>query len=219
MPAVRETFDKNMAENHALLMDMFKKVHAAYTVMFTMLEDNDKETAKTLIDNDRTINALETRINEHAFLTILKQCPVAKDLRTLMTSIKVANDLERLADYVVNVGVYLLKTEDDNRIYRNLLHKYQGPLLAMFEKISEAYDNTDVELAFRVCEMDSAVDAIYQEQIERFINVTREKTDVVAAEAGRALLVIKQLERAGDHITNIAEHLIFLQTGKQLKLN
>ncbi len=216
---IRERFDASMQENDRLVLKMMSRVKTLYEAIFDVLKENDIKAAEAIIDGDIEINALEELINEHAYIVILKQCPVASDLRKLVTAIKVANELERIADYAANIAVYIKKTVQNNESYRKLMYIYRDPLVKMLETLLEAYHETDVKKAFDVCDIDNKIDVIYEEQIKKFISITREKTQIVAEEASRALLVIKQLERAGDHLTNIAEHIIFLKTGKHVTLN
>ncbi len=216
---IRESFDISIQENQQLIVKMMKCIQEIYVAMFDVIKSNDLDGAERLINDDILVNEMEETINEQAYLVVLKQCPVASDLRKLVTSIKVANELERVADYAANIGVYIQKTTQNNESYRKLMLNYRQPLLDMFTVLIEAYNESDVKKAFKVCALDNDIDIIYEQQIKQFIAITREKTQIVAEEASRALLVIKQFERAGDHLTNIAEHIIFLRTGKHVTLN
>ncbi|MFU8785919.1 MAG: phosphate signaling complex protein PhoU [Candidatus Izemoplasmataceae bacterium] len=216
---LRKNFDLSLNELKEEMLNMFNKVTSIYVNLFNILETHNLDLAKKLVENDKRINDLEHHINDMAYLIILRQCPVATDLRRIMTAIKIANDLERIADYAENIATYLIKTKHDNTFYINAMIKFKDPLLAMLKKVEEAYDTKDSNIAFEVCEMDNTIDAIYRAHIEEFIHITMEKTDIEAEEASRGIIVIKQFERAGDHITNIAEHIIYLKSGKQLELN
>ncbi|TVP94002.1 MAG: phosphate transport system regulatory protein PhoU [Acholeplasmatales bacterium] len=219
MAVLRPYFDEALEALKQNMLDMFDYVITAFDEMFHMLESNDKTLAGHLIEADRRVNVQEQRINEDAFLIILKQCPVASDLRRIMTAVKIANDLERIADYTVNVAVYVLKTDHENQKYRTQMCAYRPPLMNMLRLIKEAYATQDVALAEDVSEQDYAVDTLYQRDIEHFIAIARQETDDEAAEAARSLPVIKHFERAGDHVTNIAEHIVFLHSGEHKELN
>ncbi len=216
---LRKTFDGSLRQLKEQMLAMFTEVETAYKMMFKALEKMDNQSAQALIDNDKTINSLENTINETAYLIILKQCPVAKDLRLILTAIKIASDLERMADYATNCGMYILKTNRIEKAYNHEILKYKNYLLDMLSTIKKAYDENDVSVAYDVCDKDNRIDSLYRQQLEDFVEVAKTMTDEKAEEASRALLVIKQLERAGDHMTNIAEHIIYLIGGKLVELN
>ena len=219
MAVLRPHFDDALESLKHSMLEMFDYVISAFDTMFTMLEHNDQELATHLIEGDRRVNIHEQQINEDAFLIILKQCPVAGDLRRIMTAVKIANDLERIADYAVNVAVYVCKTDHDNSTYRQQMLAYKKPLADMLLQIKKAYETQNTDLARSVSELDYTIDALYQKDIERFITIAKEETSDIAAEAARSLPVIKHFERAGDHVTNIAEHIVFLHSGEHTELN
>jgi phosphate transport system protein len=82
-----------------------------------------------------------------------------------------------------------------------------------------AFETEDVELALKVDESDNELDAMYNNDIKNMIKINKTSTDKESEEAIRAVLVLKQIERAGDHITNIAENIVYLVNGKRVELN
>ncbi len=216
---LRKTFELSLKDLKDKMIEMFNRVEQVYKSMFIALEKMDVKLAQDLIDHDKEINEMEDSINETSFLVILKQCPVARDLRMILTAIKIANDLERMADYATNCAMYILKTNQVHKAYNDEILKYKEYLLDMLVTIKKAYDENDVSIAFDVCDKDDRVDSLYRKQLDDFVEVAKTMTDEKAEEASRALLVIKQLERAGDHMTNIAEHIIYLKGGKLVELN
>jgi phosphate transport system protein len=219
MSELRKHFDLSLKELKEETLKMFRDIHRTYDNLFYIIETKDIQMAKQLIDDDKLINEREITINDMGYLIILRQCPVATDLRRIMIAIKIANDLERIADYASNIANYVLKTKYDNTFYLNAMKTFKEPLLTMLQAIEEAYNNQDAKQAFSVCEMDNTIDQLYKNHVKEFIQVTKEKVDVEAEEASRGIIVVKQFERAGDHLTNIAEEIIFLQSGKHLELN
>lgn len=219
MSELRKHFDLSLKELKEETLKMFQDIHRTYDNLFYVIETKDLEMANQLIEDDALINKREISINDMGYLIIVRQCPVASDLRRIMISIKIANDLERVADYASNIANYILKTKYDNSFYLNAMKTFKVPLLEMLEELEEAYKNEDTKQAFSVCEMDNHIDELYKNHVKEFIQVTKEKIDVEAEEASRGIIVVKQFERAGDHLTNIAEEIIFLQSGKHLELN
>lgn len=216
---LRKTFDSSLKELKLLMIEMFNQVDDLYNKMFKALKSMDTQVAKEIIEDDRVINQLESNINDMSYLIILRQCPVAKDLRFILTAIKIANDLERIADYATNSAMFILKTVNPKSAYNDEILRYEPLLMTMLNLIKIAYDELNLSNAIETCEKDNDIDALYQQQLVDFIHVAKSKTNSEAEEASRALLVIKQLERAGDHITNIAEHIIYLVKGTSVDLN
>ncbi|MFP4287117.1 MAG: phosphate signaling complex protein PhoU [Candidatus Izemoplasmataceae bacterium] len=219
MSELRKHFDLSLKELKEETLKMFQDIHRTYDNLFYIIETKDIQMANQLIDDDALINKREITINDMGYLIIVRQCPVATDLRRIMIAIKIANDLERIADYAANIATYITKTKYDNSFYLNAMKTFKEPLLEMLEVLEEAFKHEDTKQAFNVCEMDNQIDELYTNHVKEFIRVTKEKIDIEAEEASRGIIVVKQFERAGDHLTNIAEEIIFLQSGKHLELN
>lgn len=219
MSELRKTFDASLKTLKEDLLLMFEAVNDSYKKMFNALKTMDKSLANEIIEEDKKINAMENAINQAVYLVILKQCPVAKDLRFMLSAVKIANDLERIADYATNGAMYILKTFNVESAYNEEILKYKKELLHMLDLVKDSYQDNNISKAFEVSERDTIIDSLYQNQLDEFVNVAKSMTDTKAEEASRALLIIKQLERAGDHITNIAEQIVYLHGGKILDLN
>jgi len=216
---LRKTFTENLQTLKRQVSEMFEMTTAAYKKMFEALETMDTATARSIIEADMKINRQETLINETGYLVILRQCPVAQDLRMILSAIKTANDLERMADYAKNCATFILKTDCPSVAYNDELLKYKDILMDMLAVTHSAYEAGDVSAALNLTDKDKAIDTMYHEQLDDFAEAAKSLTNQRAKEATRALLVIKQLERAGDHLTNIAEHIVYLRTGKTVELN
>ena len=208
------------------LHSLYNKVHNmglevldGYYKILDACEQKSNEIAESIIDNDKMINDIEISINVDAYLLIAKQCPVAGDLRRIITALKVATDLERIGDYAVNMAKYLLNTRNDNQEHLDTIIALSKHLVKMLEGIMEAFIKEDIKLALEVNDMDEVLDEEYKVRVKKLIKVGKEKTDAEAEEAMRAILVVKQIERAGDHITNIAESIVYLVNGKRVELN
>ena len=214
----REIFDRELKNLSAMVIDMMDRVHEHYTKIQNAFEEKSKKGMEKLINADQIINDLEDDINEKAFIIIMKECPVARDLRAVMTAIRIANDLERLGDYVTNIAKYILNSPHELP-FRKYILKYFDPVLKMLEKAKDAYQKQSIDLAYEVVELDSSIDEIYEDHVKKFIRILKQEVDVNAEESGRILFVIKQFERAGDHLTNIAEAIIYLVRAQRVSLN
>jgi phosphate transport system protein len=107
--------------------------------------------------------------------------------------------------------------EEDYFIER--IVKLNNVFIPMFKNIMKSYKEHDVELALETPDMDEDLDKMYNGFVQEFIKVAKDKTDQQAEEALRVILILKQIERAGDHVTNIAEQIVYMLNGKLIELD
>lgn len=215
----RKHFDEDLKDLNLKVLNMGLEVLKSYEKLIVACENKDNEVANDIIETDKYINEIEIAINVDAYLIIAKQCPVASDLRRIITALKISNDLERIADYTVNIAKYLIKTKNNNEFFLQSIIELTKHVIVMLKDIMTAFENEDITLALKVDEADDVLDEMYNQDIKQMIKIGTTKTDEEAEEAIRAVLVLKQIERAGDHITNIAENIIYLVNGKRVELN
>lgn len=218
MTEYRKVFNEELLSLRKLVVDMLSQVKKHYRIIYDALETQNYKGVSKLIAADEIINDYEDDINEKAYLIILKECPVARDLRIVLTAIRIASDLERLGDYMTNIAVYIEKTKTEIH-YRKYLMEYFTPIFKMMDNLKDAYINNSANVAYNAIEVDSEIDEIYEKHVKRFIKILKREIDVTAEESGRILFVIKQLERSGDHLTNIAEAIIYLVRAQRVTLN
>lgn len=215
----RKHFNDELNDLNYKVLYMGNEVINAYKSLLTVCENNDLNIAKDIMDNDKMINEVEISINVDGYLLIAKQCPVASDLRRIITALKIANELERIADYAVNISKYMIKTKNDNTLFVESIIILTKHILKMLEDIIKAFEQESIELALEVNERDEELDELYNQEVKKLIKIGKATTDEEAEEAFRAVLVMKQIERAGDHVTNIAENIVYLVNGKRVELN
>jgi len=219
MEALRTKFDEGLHELEELIHEMYTLTKESYDNILIALKNNDIDLAMRVIRRDEEINNLEEQVNEDGILLIAKQAPVALDLRRIMTAIKIASDMERIADYSVNIAKYITKQRNSNPENFKRVERMVKLLNVMLDEIIVATENSDVKLSKEVAEKDSELDALYKMTVKELIKITRDNVDEASEEAMNTILIVKQLERAGDHITNIAENIIYLVKGKRYDLN
>ena len=215
----RKHFDEELKDLNLKVLNMGNEVLNSYKKLIEACTKKDNDIANNIIETDKYINEIEVSINVDAYLIIARQCPVASDLRRIITALKISNDLERIADYTVNIAKYLVKTKNNNEFFLKSIIQLTKHVVTMLEDIMKAFELEDVTLALKVDEADDLLDDMYNKNIKQMIKIGTSKTDEEAEEAIRAVLVLKQIERAGDHITNIAENIIYLVNGKRVELN
>ncbi len=215
----RKQFIIDLENLNNKVINMGKEVIMSYKNTVIACEENNLDLAKDIMKQDKLINDIEISINVDAYLLIAKQCPVASDLRGIITGLKISNDLERIGDYAVNIAKYILKTKHDNSTYIGAIIKLIDHIVNMLEGIMEAFKNENIELALEISDLDEVLDHEYEKEVKKIFMIGKKTTDIETEEAMRALLILKQIERAGDHITNIAENIVYLVNGRRVELN
>lgn len=177
------------------------------------VESRDTELAQKIIDTDWEVDELEIEIEEECLKVLALYQPVAVDLRFLIATIKINNDLERIGDEAVNIAerlVAMAKRPPMNFVfdYTPMADKVQS----MLKMSLDALVHLDVRMAFKVITMDDDVDAIQIQAYDRIKEAIKEYPDRVGYLIN-LLLVSRHLERLADHSTNIAEEVIYLIEG------
>jgi len=215
----RQHFVDELNDINQKVIKMGEQVYGNYVKLISVCKMRDLGLAAQIMEQDKLINEMEISVNVDAYLLIAKQCPVASDLRRIITALKISNELERIGDYTVNIAKYFIKTKNDNEIFLGKIITLANIFMEMLERILEAFEREDVKLALEVSNSDEILDKEYQESVKDLMRIAKTSTDKEIEEAMRALLVLKQIERAGDHVTNIAENIVYLVNAKRVELN
>jgi phosphate transport system protein len=215
----RKHFVDELNELKQKLVTMGEQVYNGYVKLISVCETRDLSLAERIMEQDKLVNELEVSINVDAYLLIAKQCPVASDLRRIISILKISNDLERIGDYTVNIAKYFIKTKNNNEIFLDQIIHLASIFMEMLEQIMEAFEQEDVALAINVSSSDEQLDKEYKKHVKELIKIAKTTTEEETEEAMRALLVLKQIERAGDHVTNIAENIVYLVNAKRVELD
>jgi phosphate transport system protein len=164
---------------------------------------------------------MQKKIEEECIKYIATEQPLATDLRRVFTASKIVTDLERMADHAVDICKITKRiggSISNNKEILEQLMDMEAKVRAMLKSAIDAHINEDSELAYKICEKDDEIDAVYKSLFAALVNAI--KVDETLIEKGTQLLfVIKYLERIGDHVTNICEWTIFSKTGAYVDLN
>lgn len=205
------------------------EIKKAVLLMGTYVENNLKEVVQALIskningfesvkDNEVKINQEQVRIDEMGFHLIAKMSPVAKDLRIILSILKMTTDLERMGDLTVNIAHtakdYLkrnsLSDKDQTIEFMSMIAK------KMTRQSLESFVGNNIDLAKEVLIADDELD-LYKNRIFKDL-VEHMKSNSIDVESSIDLILIaRSLERLGDHATNIAEEVIFAHSGKDIR--
>lgn len=215
----RSSYHHSLNELRDKLLRMGAKVENQIHEAVESLKTLDEKKAKETIANDDQIDEMMLKIEERCLRLIALQQPMASDLRIIGMAIKIAIDLERIADHAVDIAKITLRFSGDNPIKP----LEDIPLMAdiakqMLRECMQAYTESDVHRAAALAERDDEVDKIYASINSEIIslmgtdkNVNRQLTQLMMA--------AYFLERVADHATNIGEGIIYMVTGKRKDLN
>ena len=216
---VRKNFDKNLQELQNKMNEMNELTVLAFEKAFTAFKTQDVELALRVIDEDSAIDNLDQEINQFAVWLIAKEQPFATDLRRIIASLKITSDIERIADFAVNIAKSTAKIGiTESLINITDLEQMKEISLNMLKKAVSAFINGNMILAKEVADLDDQVDNLYAEtykKITEFLRTHPEDTTQLV----QLLFINRYLERTADHITNIAESAAYLIKGQIYDLN
>jgi phosphate transport system protein len=216
---VREKFEEELNQLQHKLIELGNLASSALTKSLEALENGDIELALRIMEDDALVNILEEEINDFAILLIAKQSPVAVDLRRIIVAIKIANDIERIADFAVNIAKSAIRIGKEPLV-KPIEHIKQMHLLTlkMLSLALEAFGEEDLTKARKIAEMDDEVDDLYGQTISDLLRLNGTHSNQ-SSQITQLLFICRYLERAADHTTNIAENVFYLVKGKRYDLN
>lgn len=203
--------DKELNEMEENIIKMGNKVILMHTAIIDVLEAPDKEKELAIIQSDDRINHLEEEINDQAITSLALLSPVASDLRKVIAAIKIASELERIGDYAKNIAIFLIKHEELDENIRAYASSMEKEFIAMLENAITCYMNADVEAAFEIPEQDKQINTLLKETKH---NVTKQQKEALLEHVFEISSMLRNIERAGDHVKNICEHVIYMVKGQ-----
>jgi phosphate transport system protein len=178
---------------------------------------HDKILAQTVISSDSRLDVLQREVEESAILTIARRQPLAVDLRETISAIRVSGDVERIGDLAKNIGKRALAIGGDfqpQKIVVGLQHM-SDLVLGQLKDVLDAYSQQDTAKAIDVWKRDGAIDALYTSLFRELLTYMMEDPRSISF-CTHLLFCAKNIERIGDHSTNIAETVHYLVTGENL---
>ena len=181
------------------------------------LAKRDGERARRVVAADAGIDALQHEIEEKAVLTIARRQPMAVDLREIVSALRIANDLERIGDLAKNIAKRVMPITADfhpQKVIRGVEHM-ASLVLAQLKQVLDAYASHDLEKALVVWNGDEEIDAmctsLFRELLTYMMEDPRHITFCI-----HLMFSAKNIERMGDHATNIAETVYFMVQGRPI---
>ena len=175
----------------------------------------DRAEAEAIIAEDMTLDTLQYELDEHIVVVLARRQPMATDLREIIGAMRMGSDLERIGDMGKNIAKRTLDIEDfvhPRKVVRGLQH-LTALALQQLKEVLDAYVNKDIEKAQEVCDRDNEIDQIYTSLFRELLTYMMEDPRNITF-CTHLLFCAKNIERIGDHATNIAETVIYMVTGK-----
>jgi phosphate transport system protein len=212
-----KAFDADLEELSRMVAEMGGLAEKEIADSVTALSRHDLELAQKVIALDPTVDALQRSIEEKVILTIARRQPMAVDLRDIVGSLRVSNDLERIGDLAKNIAKRVLVLEGDiafTQVIRGV-EQMTKLVLAQLKQVLDAYAGRDAVKALEVWRRDEEIDAVNNSLFRELLTYMMEDPRNISF-CTHLLFCTKNIERMGDHATNIAETVHYMVEGRPL---
>ena len=215
----RSQFDEELSAYYRDIMYMGTMVEQFLLEVVDAFVAGDAEASRKLLEKDLLIDGMQTELEKKSVLLLLLQSPVAKDLRKIITSIKIVADLERIGDYTVHLAKLGFKTNPG--LYARFIPRIAEMArtgASMIRDSLTAYIGDDAELAKATAARDDRMDALKKEIVAEPATL-KPSDEKEMRQIFRYFSICKDLERLGDHTTTICEWVVFSVNGEKVILN
>jgi phosphate transport system protein len=210
-------YDIELREIREQLLEMGGKVELMISDAMKSLVERDTALAEATIAYDHQINRMEVEIDEKCLQVLARRQPAARDLRFITLALKIVTDLERIGDQCRNICKHTLHLNKEPVLKPYIdLPRMAVAAATMVREALDAFVRADAELALKVCGDDVFVDQL-NSQIQRELLTYMMADPTTISRAIRVNAVAKCLERVADHATNVAEMVIFMVKGKDIR--
>ncbi|NPV69486.1 MAG: phosphate signaling complex protein PhoU [Firmicutes bacterium] len=215
----RTTFELELENLQNDLLRMGTLVEQAIHDAVKSLAEKNLELAEKVVREDDIADKLQMDIENRCLALLALQQPIARDLRTIGTAMKIVTDLERMADHAVDIAKVTIRIYDQPLIKPLIdIPRMAQITKTMVRQSLNAYVNRDVELSRQLAEADHEVDHLYG-QVFRELLVYMMEDPRTINQATYLLFVAQYLERIADHTTNVGEWVVYMVTGERVDLN
>jgi phosphate transport system protein len=216
---VREAYHRDLHKLREEVLSMGSLVSMAIGDAVLSLKNRDVEMAQKVIDMDNEIDAIDHSIEENCMRLLALQQPMARDLRLILSVLKMAIDLERMGDLALEIGIITRITANVPPVKPLIdIPRMSEICQQMLANTMRAFENKDAELAKNTAKLDDEVDNLFDQVRRELISYMIEDPKTITG-AQHLTFVARYLERIGDHITNLCESVVFMVTGERVELN
>jgi len=213
-----QEYENQLTELRTRLLEMAERVREMISNAIEALSEGDVELAEQTIEQDKRVNSDEMETDQLCLVILAKRQPMASDLRFISIAMKMVTDLERIGDLAVNI---CLEAIDQEQKYDESPPVEDVPAMGdivqgMVRAAIDSFVDEDAEAARQIIELDDTVDWMYEDINRELIEYMRETDRGIEAGTG-IQSVAKHLERMADHTTNLAEQVIFMVEGEDVR--
>ena len=209
-----KAFENEISQLRGLIAEMGGLAEVAIREAIHALTSRDEDRARIVVANDAKLDALEAEVDRLAVRIIALRAPMADDLREVIAALKVSGVIERIGDYAKNIAKRVIRFEGGGRIEPLTLIPAMAEIVqGMVRDVLNAYGARDAQLAVEVIRRDQKVDDFYNSIFRNLVTHMMENPATIS-DAAQLLFVARNLERVGDHATNVAEMVFFAATGE-----
>lgn len=212
-----KAYDEELAELNRMIVEMGGLVESQLAQAIEVLVKHNPDQAKVIIQNDSKIDEMETEIDHAATRLLALRQPMGEDLRNIIAALKMATNLERMGDYAKNIAKRTITiahlpilTKTSTSVER------MGEMVrVMIRETLDAYVSRDIKLANQIIENDQEVDQIHTSLFRDILTYMSANPDTTTS-CTHLLFIVKNVERIGDHTTNIAEQISYCISGEAI---
>lgn len=213
----RRVYEDKLKGLNESIMKMGQQAEELIDKTIQAITSHDDNLAKSIIEQDDIIDNMQIEIEKECALLIAHQQPVAGDLRFVLSVVKIVTDLERIADQCCDICKYSIRLNDGTWSrevnYKRHIEKMALGAKAMLGEVLNAFISKDLEAIKRTCKDDDKIDSIFLKIWEEITAEMIANKDFIQ-NGVHYIMIIKYLERIADHITNIAEWILYSSTGE-----
>ncbi len=214
-----KSFDDDLRQLRSIIGQMGGMAEAQIIGAIDALQKRDADMAHRIVVADRALDALEAEAEKLAIEIIARRAPMASDLREIISALKISALLERIGDYAKNIAKRTTVLALNSPVQPQVIVPEMGRFAArMLKDVLDAFANRDVEKAIAVWNQDETVDDYYNSLFRSLLTYMFENPQQITPST-HVLFIAKNLERIGDHATNIAEIVHFAETGLNMDLD
>lgn len=211
-----KAFDEDLGELRALVSEMGGRAETAIADAMAALAKRDTDAAIKVVESDRRIDEIEAEIEKRVVRLIALRAPMADDLREVLAAMKISGVVERIGDYAKNIAKRVPQLADTRELEGLSLLTAMGKAAGqMVRDVLDAFAARDAQAAAEVRERDRTIDDFYNSLFRTLLTHMMENPHKITAST-HLLFIGKNLERIGDHATNVAEMVYYAATGDQL---
>jgi phosphate transport system protein len=216
---VRNQYENELEKLKENIIELGGTVDTLIREAVVSLKTHDMSLAQSVIERDREVDDLACDVEKLCLRLIALQQPMAVDLRTIATALKIQIDLERMGDLAVDIARVTIYTKGEPHVKPLIdIPRMSDTVREMLNSAIKSFHDSDSDLAYKTAEQDDIVDGLY-DQVRRELLTYLVEDPKKLASISNLLFVSKYLERIGDHAVNLCENVIYMATGDRVHLN